>query len=111
MDYKPQRARINKTRSAITRRCGDGRITERRRGMNLRSPTPRPWDQLRGPVKIASAFEFRRCSMQVPPVQSSSSSAPAAARAPATPQSQDLNNMFLQLLVTQLKSQSPLDPL
>jgi len=44
-------------------------------------------------------------------MQSPLSSSPAAANAAATTPSQDLNNMFLQLLVTQLKSQSPLDPL
>jgi len=40
-----------------------------------------------------------------------SSAAPAASVAATPPPAQDLNNMFLQLLVTQLKSQSPLDPL
>ena len=49
--------------------------------------------------------------MQLPPVQSTSSLPPPAASDPAKTQSQDLNNMFLTLLVAQLKSQSPLDPL
>jgi len=40
-----------------------------------------------------------------------SAATPAAAAPPTATPSQDLNNMFLQLLVTQLKSQSPLDPL
>jgi flagellar basal-body rod modification protein FlgD len=43
-----------------------------------------------------------------------STSAATAASDPAstpTPPAQDLNNMFLQLLVAQLKSQSPLDPM
>lgn len=46
--------------------------------------------------------------MQISPVQFA---APAANAAAATPPNQDLNDMFLKLLVAQLKSQSPLDPL
>jgi len=48
--------------------------------------------------------------MQISPVQLPSASPAAASKAAATP-AQDLNNMFLQLLVAQLKAQSPLDPL
>lgn len=48
--------------------------------------------------------------MQIPPLQLLSSSSPAAAGAATTP-AQDMNNMFMQLLVAQLKSQSPLNPL
>jgi flagellar basal-body rod modification protein FlgD len=48
--------------------------------------------------------------MQIPPLQLLSSSSPPAAGAATTP-AQDMNNMFMQLLVAQLKSQSPLNPL
>ena len=46
--------------------------------------------------------------MQISPVQSTAAAANSSAA--ATTPSQDLNDMFLKLLVTQLKSQSPLDP-
>jgi flagellar basal-body rod modification protein FlgD len=48
--------------------------------------------------------------MQIPPVQDQAAP-PAAGSSTNAPAAQDLNNMFLQLLVAQLKSQSPLDPL
>src|SRR5882724_9184598 len=72
------------------------------------SKPPRPCR--RGLAKPASAFTFRRSTMQISPVQLPSASPAAASKAAATP-AQDLNNMFLQLLVAQLKAQSPLDPL
>ncbi|MBI1741107.1 MAG: hypothetical protein HY233_09375 [Acidobacteriales bacterium] len=50
--------------------------------------------------------------MQVSPMQllSASPAAAVTAGSAATPAA-DMNNMFMQLLVAQLKSQSPLDPL
>ncbi len=48
-------------------------------------------------------------SMQLPIAQTALTTPTAAD--PTAPPSQDLNNMFLQLLVAQLKSQSPLNPL
>jgi flagellar basal-body rod modification protein FlgD len=47
--------------------------------------------------------------VQIAPMHSASQS-DAAASAASNP-GQDLNTMFMQLLVAQLKSQSPLDPL
>jgi flagellar basal-body rod modification protein FlgD len=49
--------------------------------------------------------------VQIAPIQSSPASANAAATNTGTAPAQDLNTMFMQLLVAQLKSQSPLDPL
>ena len=48
--------------------------------------------------------------MQITPMQATSGSQATAASSNAKP-SDELNTMFMQLLVAQLKSQSPLDPL
>lgn len=49
--------------------------------------------------------------MQITPMQATSGSHATAADNTTTKPSDQLNNMFMQLLVAQLKSQSPLDPL